>query len=182
MARYKESKLFVKKINGDNENQDTNGDESGNKMKKDERSLAKALAADDASEHNIVTVARMHHKKKPFEFPSLAHDIPKSDIMQEKNVINKVKMIMERYIVDTAALQVNISSVNRKHLYSKAAKLDSCNIDPNKPNNDIEFLETFFDAAGREILMLLRGSFSNFTSTPVCVIVVANVIDIVCFG
>ena len=130
-----------------------------------------------------------------FPFPKLSPKIPKSDIMKEKNIYKKIDMIMERYIIDSAHLQVNISSNNRKKLYhnghlikEKQKQLESSSsttttietqeeeLLKNKNKKEILYLCNFFDNAGKEILYLLRGSFSNFKASKVIVLcIVYNV-------
>ena len=52
-------------------------------------------------------------------FPDIPSHIPRSNIFQAKNIFKKIEMIMQRYVNDSAHLQVNISSLNRYSLFGK---------------------------------------------------------------
>ena len=53
------------------------------------------------------------------DYPVMTDKIPQSNIMKEKNVFDKISMILNRYVSDRAQLQVNISYINRQQLFLK---------------------------------------------------------------
>ena len=121
-----------------------------------------------------------NNNNNTFKFPYLPSNIPQSNIMKEKNIFNKIAMITDRYIIDSAQLQINISSINRKRLFEKMKKLAELNINSKKKHDyindsgnykddgddmDREWLFTFFDDACKEIFLLLKTSFRNFNKT-----------------
>ena len=104
------------------------------------------------------------------QFPVLPDNIPLSNIMKEKNIFNKIRMIVDRYIIDSAHLQVNISSFNRYGLYKKMDVLQQWQIDCKDSNENVNDemliqLYQFFDDSCKEILHLLQSSFRNFKLT-----------------
>ena len=115
-----------------------------------------------------------NHKSKTLALAELPGHIPESTIMQEKNLFNKIGMIMDRYILDTAQLQVNISSLNRQNLNKRMQKLAekkeslaNCADYDNLQAESIHELYVFFDDSCVEILQLLHRAFRRFADTQV---------------
>ena len=134
--------------------------------------------------------SRKSNKWHTNKFPRLPDDVPMSNIMKKDNLFDKIEMIMDRYIVDSAELQVNVSSQVRndlsqqrdwlrqmksKYKFDKQCgniiimnRSQNQNEDENQ-DQDIEILinklYVYFDAACREIWLLLRSSFANFSKS-----------------
>lgn len=163
-----------------------------NITQENEEKLALELNSDSGNEnnHNDYSLgsfgikSKNKSKLKSKRFPSLPPNIPQSGIMKEKDVFNKITMIMNRYIFETADLEVNISSLNRNNLYQRydnllrnkiAWKLDVLRHVPNsegdrdsncKISHETKInMYNFFDDGCNEIVMLLRTSLRNFRKT-----------------
>ena len=91
---------------------------------------------------NYTTSDEYKMSKDYIIFPPLSSKIPQSNIMKENNILNKIAMIMDRYIIDSAELQVNISSQNRRKLFEKMNYLQSNNNNNNNNDHDTKTKRT----------------------------------------
>ena len=85
--------------------------------------------------------------------------IPRSIIVYNENgysMNEQIRMIFNKYISESAGLQINISYQARNRLNKAIMNDEFVN------NHDEQFLITFFDEAINEIHSLLTGSFSRF--------------------
>lgn len=89
----------------------------------------------------------------------LPKDLPTSSILQESPDLDKRIWIMyNKYIIDSANLQLNISYENKKNLENTITKLQE---NENKDKNDKQLLLIFEDVM-IEVESLLRSSWTRF--------------------
>ena len=89
----------------------------------------------------------------------LPKDLPTSSILQESPDLDKRIWIMyNKYIIDSANLQLNISYENKKNLENTITKLQE---NENRDKNDKQLLLIFEDVM-IEVESLLRSSWTRF--------------------